>query len=62
MPTAIGLGALTFISPLFTRLNEVTGVLCDTPGVRPRMSAFARAHDQNVQFLRLGKFLSNNKG
>ena len=56
MPTVICLGASTFISPSLARLYEAKRGLCDTQGVRLRMRAFARAHDQNVQFLCLGKF------
>ena len=40
------------------RLYEVKECFCDTPGVRLR----ERVRDQNVQFLRLGQFLSNFKG
>ena len=49
---------------ILARLYEVKGSLCDTPGVRPRARALARAlaRDQNVQFLRSGQFLSNYKG
>ena len=43
------------------RLYEVKGGLhvCNTPGTCPRLRACMRARDQNVQFLRLGQFLSN---
>ena len=34
----------------------------DTPGARPREGGLAYAHDQNVQFLHFGQFLSNYKG
>ena len=40
------------LAPLF----KVKECLSDTPG------ALRLAHDQNVQFLRLGQFLSNFKG
>ena len=45
---------------ILARLYEVKESSCDTRGVRPR--AHARALDQNVQFLRLGQFLSNYNG
>ena len=52
---------LIFSTPL--RSKEC---LCDTLGARPRKRALAvvpaRPCDQNVQFLRLGQFLSNYKG
>ena len=41
-------------------LYKEKGNLCHTPGARPH--ACTRASDQNVQFLRLGQFLSNYKG
>ena len=48
------------ISPLWTKYTYVVGIhfecLFDTPGAR------ALARDQNVQFLRIGQFLSNYKG
>ena len=48
--------------------NDVKECLCDTPGAHLHLHALAHAlahalmHDQNVQFLRLGQFLSNYKG
>ena len=44
------------------RLYKVKESLCDTPSARRRARGRARAHDRNVQFLRLGQFLSSYKG
>ena len=45
---------------------EVKECLYEAPGASPRLHAcvraFARARDQNIQFLRLGQFLSNYEG
>ena len=50
--------------PFLARLYEVKESLCDIPRAHPRALACVAAcvHDQNVQFLRLGQFLSNCKG
>ena len=49
---------------IFTHLHKVKECICDISGVRPhpRLRVCAHAHDQTVQFLRLGQFLSNYKG
>ena len=46
-------------------LYKVKECLCDTPGAHPHalthVLAHGHVHDQNVQFLHLGQFLSKYK-
>ena len=51
---------ILYQNSFLARLYEVKYCLCDIPG--PRARALACTRDQNVQFLRLGQFLSNYKG
>ena len=52
------------VMPLFNTPLRSKGGLCYTPGARPHACAHlhVRARGQNVQYVRLGQFVSNYKG